>query len=238
MHACEWGRGGPGRSGCVGLQSLSAPGPHHTSAAFDVPGPRLKRRFPLLQVRESVINSGYSGDLAARVVEDFVDHMRSDCERRHPGCCRTSQIVERERRYLLIRSRRHCGGNAPPTAAEPAHGRVAAQTSPSSNAPSRTAPAQRTGWPHATRIAIEIVRKHPDQIGFAVHPPWGWWSVSSRGLTAIGGSPRTSKPALPPPEAFLYAASVTLLTRRLAIIMSFEPDSDAVAFPKSPGYSI
>ena len=31
---------------------------------------------------------------------------------------------------------------------------------------------------HATRIAIEIVRKHPDQIGFAVHPQWGWWSVS------------------------------------------------------------
>jgi hypothetical protein len=49
---------------------------------------------------------------------------------------------------------------------------------------------------------------------FVVHLPWGWWSVSSRGLTAIGGSPRTLKSALLPPEAFLYAASVTLLTRR------------------------
>ena len=49
---------------------------------------------------------------------------------------------------------------------------------------------------HATRIAIEIVRKHPDQIGFAVDPRR--WVVErfSRGLTAIVGSPRTSKPAL------------------------------------------
>jgi hypothetical protein len=48
---------------------------------------------------------------------------------------------------------------------------------------------------HATIIAIEIVRKHPGQIGFAVHTRRWVVSVSSLGSVAIGDSPRTSKQA-------------------------------------------
>jgi transposase len=68
----------------------------------------------------------------------------------------------------------------------------------------------------ATRIAIEIVRKHPDQIGFAVQPR-RW--VVERFFAWIGRNRRLAKDfeaTLASAEAFLYAASVMLLTRRLA----------------------
>jgi transposase len=69
---------------------------------------------------------------------------------------------------------------------------------------------------HATCIAVEIVRKHPNQVGFAVHPR-RW--VVERFFAWIGRNRRLAKDfeaTIPSAEAFLYAASVMLLTRRLA----------------------
>jgi putative transposase len=68
----------------------------------------------------------------------------------------------------------------------------------------------------ATRIVIEIVRKHPDQVGFAVQPR-RW--VVERFFAWIGRYRRLAKDfeaTITSAEAFLYAASVMLLTRRLA----------------------
>jgi transposase len=68
----------------------------------------------------------------------------------------------------------------------------------------------------ATCITIEIVRKPPDQVGFAVHPRrwvverfFGWISRNRR----LWKDPEAT---LASARAFLYAASVMLLTRRLA----------------------
>ena len=72
------------------------------------------------------------------------------------------------------------------------------------------------GPARATRISIEIVKKPPDQVGFAVHPR-RW--VVERFFAWISRNRRLWKD----PEAtlrsardFLYAASVMLLIRRLA----------------------
>lgn len=68
----------------------------------------------------------------------------------------------------------------------------------------------------ATRITVEIVRKHPDQVGFTVHPR-RW--VVERFFAWIGRNRRLAKDfeaTVASAEAFLYAASVMLLTRRLA----------------------
>jgi transposase len=69
---------------------------------------------------------------------------------------------------------------------------------------------------HATVIAIEIVRKRPGQIGFAVHPR-RW--VVERFFAWINRNRRLAKDfeaGIASAQAFLYAASVMLLTRRLA----------------------
>jgi putative transposase len=69
---------------------------------------------------------------------------------------------------------------------------------------------------NATNIAVEIVRKHPDQIGFAIHPR-RW--VVERFFAWISRNRRLAKDfeaSIMSAEAFLYAASVMLLTRRLA----------------------
>ena len=68
----------------------------------------------------------------------------------------------------------------------------------------------------ATRIAVEIVREHPDQVGFAV-PPRRW--VVERFFARLGRNRRLAKDVgatLASATAFLYAASVLLLIRRLA----------------------
>ena len=68
----------------------------------------------------------------------------------------------------------------------------------------------------ATVIAIEIVRKQPNQIGFAVHPR-RW--VVERFFAWLNRNRRLAKDfeaTIASAEAFLYAASVMLLTRRLA----------------------
>ena len=68
----------------------------------------------------------------------------------------------------------------------------------------------------ATRIAVEIVRKQPDQVGFTVHPR-RW--VVERLFAWLGRNRRLAKgfeATLASASAFLYAASVLLLTRRLA----------------------
>ena len=69
---------------------------------------------------------------------------------------------------------------------------------------------------NATSISIEIVRKPPDQVGFALHPR-RW--VVERFFAWISRNRRLWKDpeaTLTPARAFLYAASVMLLTRRLA----------------------
>ncbi len=69
---------------------------------------------------------------------------------------------------------------------------------------------------NATRIAIEIVRKPPGQIGFAVHPR-RW--VVERCFAWLNRNRRLAKDfeaTIASATAFLYAASVMLLTRRLA----------------------
>lgn len=68
----------------------------------------------------------------------------------------------------------------------------------------------------ATRITIEIVRKHPDQVGFAVHRR-RW--VVERLFAWLGRNRRLAKDfeaTIASAEAVLYAASAMLLIRRLA----------------------
>src|SRR3954453_6532768 len=68
----------------------------------------------------------------------------------------------------------------------------------------------------ATSLAVEIVRKHPDQVGFAVHRRRG---VVERFVAWINRNRRLAKDVeatIPSAVPFLYAASVMLLTRRLA----------------------
>jgi putative transposase len=72
------------------------------------------------------------------------------------------------------------------------------------------------GPANATSITIEIVRKPPDQVGFAVHPR-RW--VVERFFAWISRNRRLWKDpeaTLASARAFLYAASIMLLTRRLA----------------------
>ncbi len=72
------------------------------------------------------------------------------------------------------------------------------------------------GPANATSITIEIVRKPPDQIGFAVHPR-RW--VVERFFAWISRNRRLWKDpeaTLASPRAFLYAASAMILIRRLA----------------------
>ena len=68
----------------------------------------------------------------------------------------------------------------------------------------------------ATAIAVEIVRKNPDQVGFAVQPR-RW--VVERFFAWINRNRRLAKDfeaTIASARAFLYLASVMLLTRRLA----------------------
>jgi transposase len=68
----------------------------------------------------------------------------------------------------------------------------------------------------ATLIAVGIVRKNPDQIGFAVDPR-RW--VVERFFAWIGRNRRLAKDfeaTIDSARAFLYAASVMLLVRRIA----------------------
>ena len=68
----------------------------------------------------------------------------------------------------------------------------------------------------ATTIAVEIVKKKPDQIGFAVQPR-RW--VVERFFAWIGRNRRLAKDfeaTVDSARAFLYAASIMLLVRRLA----------------------
>lgn len=68
----------------------------------------------------------------------------------------------------------------------------------------------------ATTIAVEIVRKNPDQVGFAVNPR-RW--VVERFFAWIGRNRRLAKDfeaTIGSARAFLYAAAVMLLLRRLA----------------------
>jgi transposase len=68
----------------------------------------------------------------------------------------------------------------------------------------------------ATVIAVEIVRKNPDQVGFAVNPR-RW--VVERFFAWIGRNRRLAKDfeaTIDSARAFLYAASVMLLVRRIA----------------------
>jgi hypothetical protein len=58
----------------------------------------------------------------------------------------------------------------------------------------------------ATLIAVEIVRKNPDQVGFAVNRGVGSSNGSSRGSGAIDGWQKTSKP-----PSSRHAPSSTLL---------------------------
>lgn len=67
----------------------------------------------------------------------------------------------------------------------------------------------------ATVIVVEIVRKNPDQVGFAVNPR-RW--VVERFFARIGRNGRLAKDfeaTIDSAGAFLYAASLTLLVRRL-----------------------
>lgn len=68
----------------------------------------------------------------------------------------------------------------------------------------------------ATVIAVEIVRKNPDEIGFAVQPRrwvverfFAWINRNRRIAKDFGGTIYSAR-------AFLYAASVMLLVRRIA----------------------
>jgi transposase len=69
----------------------------------------------------------------------------------------------------------------------------------------------------ATQSAVEIVKKQPDQVSFAVHPqrmggraPFFAWLGRNRRLA------KDFEATIASATAFLYAASVLLLTRKLA----------------------
>ena len=69
---------------------------------------------------------------------------------------------------------------------------------------------------NATRIIVEIVRKQAGQIGFAVHPR-RW--VVERSFAWLGRNRRLAKDfeaTVASATAFLYAATILLLTRRFA----------------------
>ena len=69
---------------------------------------------------------------------------------------------------------------------------------------------------NATRIVVEIVRKLPDQVGFAILPR-RW--VVERFFAWLSRNRRLAKDferTITSATAFLYAASVMLLARRLA----------------------
>ena len=77
----------------------------------------------------------------------------------------------------------------------------------------------------ATRIAVEIVRKHPGQVGFAVHPR-RWvverffaWLGRNRGLA------KDVEATIASATAFLYAAPVMLLLRRVEVSLPLPPTS-------------
>ncbi len=77
----------------------------------------------------------------------------------------------------------------------------------------------------ATRIAIEIVRKPKEQVGFAVHPRR---RVVERCFAWLGRNRRLAEDfeaTVASATTFLYAASVLLLTRRLAHHLSSESDA-------------
>jgi putative transposase len=77
----------------------------------------------------------------------------------------------------------------------------------------------------ATLIAVEIVRKNPDQVGFAVNPRC--WVVE-RFFAWIGRNRRLAKDfeaTIESARAFLYVASVMPLARRIARA-SEHPDED------------
>ena len=85
-------------------------------------------------------------------------------------------------------------------------------SSRSSNASSPTGEKVTT----ATLIAVEIVRKNPDQVGFAINPR-RW--VVERFFAWIGRNRRLAKDfeaTIDSARDFLYAASVMLLVRRIA----------------------
>lgn len=68
---------------------------------------------------------------------------------------------------------------------------------------------------HACLIDVEIVRKPPDQVGFAVHP---WRCVVERFFAWISRNRRLWKDpeaTIASATAFLYAASIMSLVRRL-----------------------
>ena len=68
----------------------------------------------------------------------------------------------------------------------------------------------------ATLVAVEIVRRSPDQVGFAVNPR-RW--VVERFFAWIGRNRRLAKDfeaIIDSARAFLYAASIMLLVRRIA----------------------
>ena len=63
----------------------------------------------------------------------------------------------------------------------------------------------------ATQIAVEIVKKQPDQVGFAVHPRR--WVVS---LARTQPAPGQRLQTIASATAFLLLAHICLLTRRIA----------------------
>lgn len=68
----------------------------------------------------------------------------------------------------------------------------------------------------ATRIAVEIVRRKPDQIGFAIQPQRG---VVERFFTCINRNRRLWKDTeatIASATAFLYTAAALVLIRRIA----------------------
>ena len=94
--------------------------------ALYVLGPCRERRLLLGEILELIVDLRDAGDLPARVVEDFVDHMRRNPERCHSGSGRAAQIVKREGRHLFAPHVSHSSGNALPAAPEAADGLVAA----------------------------------------------------------------------------------------------------------------
>jgi putative transposase len=68
----------------------------------------------------------------------------------------------------------------------------------------------------ATLIVVKIVRKNPYQVGFAVNRAAGSSNGSSPGLVAIDGWQGDFEATIASARAFLYAASVMLIVRRIA----------------------
>src|SRR5262249_55971455 len=67
---------------------------------FDVLRPALNCDLPFGEVFMPIVHTRDAADPASGMVQDAIDDVRGDAERRHSGSGRPAEVMERKRRYL------------------------------------------------------------------------------------------------------------------------------------------